>query len=161
MPAQPSVASLQEYEKTRRHLRQARVALMAVLALGVPVLAWDLFHSVSDMRRPIESVPPNLSKLQEPMATIPPLVFSSALFTPPKAAQTSPAEGTAAVVAQVDWKVKGIVMGTNRRVLLEDLEGKQKVWVTEGQQLGPSKIIRIDERSVTLETNGATSELRM
>lgn len=161
MPARASITSLRELEQTRQRLRQVNVVLTAMLALFVPLLAWDLFQSTLAARGPLQPISPNFRDLEKPAVSIPSLNLSGSLLTPSVSSQAKKLEGWMDDLPQIRWKVKGILSGASKRALLEDPEQKQQLWVTEGQQVGPSKVVRIDEKSVTLETAGETRELRL
>ncbi len=162
MRAAVSVTSLRELKQTQQRLRQASLVLVGVGLFLVLLLGLDMLRSVLAARAPMQPILPSLGDLEQPMAQVPSLNLPGSLLAQPKAVQSKKLEGwTDEIPKKIQWRVKGILLGAVKRALLEDPEQKQQLWVTEGQQVGPSKVVRIDERSVTLETEGETREIRM
>ena len=156
MPTAPAL-QLQDLNRRQDQLQRLNRILLGLLPLGVLLLGWDLFHSISELRSPVEPVPPSLEELRGSSEAVPPLQLSEVLFSIPQPA--AQASKTSASVSRPSWKVKGILMGNARRALLEDPEKKESLWVTEGQQAGPYKVQQIKERSVLLESEGALVEI--
>jgi len=97
------------------------------------------------------------------LSAIPPLELPASIFLSPHPIETgasSPATPQVAV-KEVQWRLLGVSFGATKRAYLEDLESKQSVWVTEGEQLGSSKVKEIKERSVVLEAGDKSYEIRM
>lgn len=157
-----SIASpLREWELRTGQLRRLSAVLLFVLPLLAVGLGWDFLNWVGPIRQPLEPVPPDLAGLREPLEEIPSLSLLETLFSPaPAVSENKPTSASAAALAP-PWKVKGVVMGDAPRAFLEDAEGKQRLWVTQGQQAGAFKVKRIDERSVTLEADGTSYEIRL
>ena len=163
MKTASSVTSLRELEQMRGRLRRVNVALLGLAVLFVLLLSGDLVRSLLATRTPMKAILPSLLNLEQSMAQIPSLSLPGSLLAQPVAssAQSAKLQGWADELPQIQWKVKGIVFGSTKRAFLSDPDGKQQLWVTEGQQVGPSKVVRIDEKSVTVETGGETREIRM
>ena len=154
------VSSLGNLERRQGQLQRFNRLLLLLLPLLGVGLGWDLFHSVGELRVPVEPVPPNLTQLKEPLVAVPVLDFPETLFSLSKSAAAQEPRASASV-PRPEWKLKGISTGAARRAFLEDLEGKEKIWVSEGQQVGAFTVQRINERSVVLEAEGSTYELSL
>ena len=81
-------------------------------------------------------------------------------FTP---TGTSP-DGTAAVDPRIitggpSYKVKGILVGTTRMVVLEDAEGNQKLVPEGGSVDGDTTIVKIRDNTVKISTRGKRKEV--
>lgn len=152
-----SALSLLGLDQRQGTLQRMNRLLLGLLPLLILFLGWDLFHWVGELQRPVEPAPPSLAGLQGPPENIPALNLSESLFTAPQPVAQKPQ--AAASVSRPQWKVKGILMGTAPRAFLEDPEGKEKLWVTEGQQVGAFKVQKIKERSVLFESEGAAVEI--
>jgi hypothetical protein len=160
MPAAVSLSSFREMEQRLPRLRQLNVALLLGLVFLAAGLSWDAARWVLQARQAVEPVQPGLADLRVVLPAIPSLTLPEDLFAQPPVAPRPP-PSVAAVAEGAGWKLKGVLMGGTQRAMLEDAEKKSTVWVTEGQQVGPWKVLRIEERLVLLEKDGVAHEIRM
>ena len=157
----PSLSDqLAKIERDHRRLVIADRFLIGLLFVVTLGLGADFVHGFSTVQPPIPPVRPPVAKLRVPLAVVsmpdlPPALFH--LEKPPESAQSQVPQ----VVPEAEWKVNGISFGTVKRAFLQDAEGKKSVWVTEGEQLGAYRVKEIRERSVILEANGKSYEIRM
>lgn len=153
------VSALRGLHQRQRQLQRLNLFFLLGLPLLVLTLGWDFFHFSNSILRPVEPISPGLTQLRESPLPIPELNLTESLFLSPKPALK---ETPAVSVSRTHWKLKGVLMGATRRALLKDTEGKEEdLWVTEGQQVGSSKVTRIQEGSVTLDAGGEIHEIRM
>ncbi|MBI3332807.1 MAG: hypothetical protein HYZ93_01805, partial [Candidatus Omnitrophica bacterium] len=156
-----SLSSLQAIEHQQRRLILINRTLVGVLPVVALLALVDCARWAAQSRRPIVAIPPSLEGLRRPLAQIPSLELPASLFEPPKRVESGPAGDSSQPAVQPQWKLMGVSLGGTKRALLKDAEGKQSVWVTEGQQIGACRVKEIRERSVVLETEGGSYEIRL
>lgn len=157
--------SLDQIEKQRTWVRRInRVLLLTVpflvLALGVEAAQW----AAAERGRPVPAQQPELASLDQPLLPIPELKLSADRFPAKKAeSPTAPAPGGSSQVAvqEISWKLLGVVMTPVKKAYLENSASKQTVSVSEGDRLGDIEVQRIEERTVVLEREGQTYEIRL
>ena len=159
-----SQASVETLEKRQRALALVNLSFFWALPLLVLVGAVDFIRWGVELHRSVQPLSPNLSEIEKSLPSIPSFTLPATIFpepvkpkAPEKPAQTQPQ----LAVKEVQWKLKGVVMGENKRAFLEDAEGKQGIWVTEGEVLGSSRVKEIHEHSVILENEDKSYEIRM
>ena len=160
--ALPSLQTVQRLEQGRLKLALFRRIILWAIPFCAFAAIMDVIHLEFISKKPILPIQPNLRELEKLLPPVPSLTLSGSLFPsagPPAQAET--AGPTQIAVKDVQWKLKGVLVGPTKQAFLEDAEGKQSVWVTEGEQLGSSKVKEIHEHSVVLETGGANYEIRM
>ena len=161
-PGITSVSSLQTLERQWRHLLLVNRLLYGILPLVALLVVVDCARWSAQFTKPVTPLLPNLEELHRPLVAIPPLELSASLFEPPKPVESKkPVETSQAATQQVQWKLIGVSIGTTKQAFLTDLEGKQSVWVTQGEQLGDFKVKEIRERAVVLETGGRSYEIHL
>lgn len=157
---------LQQLEQRRQLTARVNRTLLGVLPLmalflGIEAVRWASAESSS----PASSLVPDLSALQKPPAVVPELRLSSELFPSRVKKQEKPAAAAAGptqvAVKEVQWKLLGVVMMPVKRAYLENSESQQTVSVGEGERVGDLLVKRIDERSVLLEKEGSSYEIRL
>ncbi len=147
-------------EQAEQNLRKVSLAgRFFVWTLPVVMIAMftDLSQWAARSRSPLTSVQPNLESVKQPFPSVKALGLSDAIFHPPE--PEKPEEKNPDVI-EVQWKLKGVLMGAGKRAILEDEKG-QTLWVTEGDPLDSGRIKEIRDRSVILEKGGATVEIQM
>ena len=155
--------SVQALEQRRRRLVSVNVILLWVVPFLILLAAADLVLWGMQSRKPILPLTPGLEEIQKPLAEIPPLTVEAALFQPAQPAKPALVPKTAVPEVgsgQVQWKLKGVLKGAAMRALMEDASG-QTVWVTQDEQLGSFKVKEIKDRSVLLEGDDKSYEIRM
>ena len=157
--AQASILLLRDLERRRGQLQRLNRLLLAGLPLLALGLAWDLFHWAGELRRPVELVPPRLEGLREAPPEVPTLELAESLFSLLKPSTQKPDAPPAAL--RPPWKLKGVSMGGVPRAFVEKEDGSEKMWITEGQQVGAHRVQKINERSVVVESEGAVYEISM
>ena len=133
------------------------LAVLPILALaaGLDLVRWN-----AHFQEEAAPLKPGLEDLMRVPAPIPLLTLSAVLFQPPVAVAVS-STSSAPVMRDVQWKLKGVLMGATHRAFLEDSEGKT-LWVTERESLDPTTQVKeIRARSVLLEKGGKTYEIQM
>jgi len=161
MPAPVSLSTFQELERRLPRLRRVNQMLLLGLSLLIAGLSWDAARWIEEVRRPVEPVQPGLADLRAALPAIPGLDLPEHLFVGQQPAAAKIAAPPPTVAEGAGWKLKGVLTAGTKRAMLEEPEKKSTVWVTEGQQIGSWKVLRIEERSVLLEKDGATHEIRM
>lgn len=159
MPSAIAGDSQRELERRKGQLQRLNRMLAPAFALLVVALVWDAARSVLEAREPAQPLAPELGMLREPSPAVPSLTLPETLFSPAEVSVQKPPEAPA--LEPPKWRLKGVLMGATPRALVEDPEAKQGSWVTEGQMLGPWRVTRIEERSILLEAEGASHEIRM
>lgn len=150
LPSGGGVKAVVRVERINRVLN----VLLPLLAL---VIAIDLVRWGGSLRRPAASLPPALEEWGPAPVALPHFELPASAFRPvqpPKPVVVSQVE------IQARWKLKGSLMGATRRAFLEDEAGKG-FWVAEGESLGSCKVKEISERSVLLEEEGKSYEIRL
>ncbi len=133
------------------------MGILPFLALGI---ALDLSRGTARSGHEGPPMKPVIEDLTQAPAPIPSPGLSAALFQVSMEAVDSAAP-LASVVRDVQWKLKGVILGGNKRAFLEDSEGGS-LWVTEGESLGSTtRIKEIRARSVILEKQGKNYEIQM
>jgi len=156
---------LEQTEQRRRFLARMNRVLILFLPLVTVALGAEAAHWVSEERAsPRAPLAPDLRRLQEAPVQVPELPFSPEVF-PSKAARREPASASAGptqvAVKEISWKLLGVVMTPVRRAYLEDSENHQTVTVGEGEKVGDILVKRTEERSVLLEREGSSYEIRL
>ncbi len=143
--------------------RQRVILANRLLFWALPALALAAAADLSQWSRlslkPILPLSPSPEHLWGLLPEVPSVELPAGIFRSPVPAKSGEARPSAAV-REVAWKLKGVLMGANRRAFLEDSEGKS-YWVTEGEQIGAFQVKEIRDRSVLLEKEGGGYEIRM
>ncbi len=156
--------TLEGMERGRSKVRLANRILCwvlpaAALAAGADLHAWN-----AQMSLPLLALPPALEELSRPLAPVGTAGLSADRFEQPVKAVPAPAAGKPKQETQVapesQWKLRGVLMGGNKRAMLEDQSGKS-VWVSEGDLVGSARIKEIRERSVMIEGEEGEYEIRI
>lgn len=154
----------QGMERSRRRVRLGNRLVCWVLPLALLGAGADLVRWQSRVSAPVEPLPPSLEELDQPLPTVGAAGLSAELFEQPAlpvpAAAPKPAQQQAPVTPEAKWKLRGVVMAGGKRAFLEE-EGGRGVWVTEGEQVGSTRVKEIRERSVVLEGAEGQYEIRM
>ncbi len=127
--------------------------------LGVAAVA-DITLWNGHLQKPLLPLEPSLESFKKPLPELPSLNLPQTLFHSIRSTNTVAAAASAPVVREVQWKLKGVLIGQAKRAFLQDSEGKS-FWVTEGEQLGSFRIKQIKDRSVLIEKEGNGYEIRM
>lgn len=153
----------ERFQRYEGRLTWANRALIWVVPLLALVAAADAASSLAALHRIPQPAMPNLEALDEPFAPIPAAELSPSVFDAPQGAQEERAPLEAAPVEEArQWKLKGVLLGgAARRAFLQDAQGKERVWVTEGQRVGGFRIKEIREKSVLIEKDGTVDEIRL
>lgn len=159
MPPAVARTSQQELERRQRQLRRFNRMLILLFAVLTVALGWDAARSVLEAREGVQPLVPDLAALRQFPPAVPPLTLPETLFSPAEVSVQKPPEAPA--LEPPKWRLKGVLMGATPRALVEDPEAKQGSWVTQGQMLGPWRVTRIEERTILLEAEGASHEIRM
>lgn len=166
MRSAPKPVTAQWVEALEQRSRQAasvNLILLVVVPFVVFVAVVDGLLWGMHARKPLVAVTPNLEEIDRPLPSMPSVTLEGTLFQPiqpVKPAAQSTAAGPEVGSQEIPWKLKGVLKGDTLRAFLEDASG-QTVWVTQSEQLGPFKVIDIKERSVVLEADGKSYEIRM
>ena len=149
-------------EGSWRRLALLNRCLLAAFPLFLTAAALDLTAWSGRSRAVLPPIQPDLQRLEEPQRHIPSLSFLPEMFHPGSGRRPESESATPVAVRQAEWKLKGVLLGTVKKALLENGEG-WSVWVTEGESLGDSgiRVQAIAERSVLLEEGGKGYEIRM
>ena len=155
--------SVQTLEQRRRQVASVNFILLVVVPFFVFVAVADLVLWGVQSRKPLLPVAPNLEEIDKALPSMPSVILEGSIFQPiqpAKPASQATASGPEVGSPAVQWKLKGVLKGATLRAFLEDASG-QTVWVTSAEQLGPFKVVEIKERSVVLEADGKSYEIRM
>ncbi|MBI3615871.1 MAG: hypothetical protein HY211_05070 [Candidatus Omnitrophica bacterium] len=159
----PAATSLQVLDQNRRRLVLINRLLYGILPLITLAAVADCAGWNVQSGELLAPLPPNLENLHRPLAAVVPLDLPASLFQAVRPLESQkPGQGSREPkIPEVQWKLLGVSIGATKRAFLTDTDGKQSVWVTEGQQLGASRVKEIRERSVVLETGGGTYEIHL
>lgn len=163
MPMSSAAGSVRGLEKKEHRLATVNRILCWVLPLVAVGAVGDLLRWGVEIRRPVESAAPDLKELDRSLPTVPSLEFPAELFKPlhPLEPKDSEAEGPSVAVEEAQWKLMGVSLGSSKRAFLQDPKTGKGVWVSEGEKIGPSLVKEIMEKSVLLETEGKSYEIRL
>lgn len=163
MPKASAAGSVRGLEKKEHRLAVFNRILCWVLPLVAVGAVGDLLRWGVEIRRPVESAAPDLKELDRSLPTVPSLEFPAELFKPlrPLEPEVSKDSGTSVAVEEVQWKLMGVSLGSSKRAFLQDPKTGQSVWVAEGEKVGSSFIKEIREKSVLVETEGKSYEIRL
>ena len=155
----------QELEQNHQRTRAANRLLCWVLPVALLGVGADLFQWRSRVEAPPQPLPPSLEDLTQPLPAVGAAGLSAGSFEQGAAPALAPAGGqpapSSAPVAQgAQWKLRGVMLAGGKRAFLEDEAGKG-VWVTEGEQVGSTRVKEIRERAVVMEGAGGEYEIRM
>ena len=151
-----------EIQKFRTRLVWVNRLLMWAVPLVAVAATIEAATWLSALGQVPEPITPNLEELKEPLAAIPAVEIPARLFQAAQEAQGQKASLTEAPVEEArQWVLKGVMMGATPRAFLQDAQGKQSTWATEGQRVGSFRIKEIREKSVVVEKDGKIDEIRM
>lgn len=136
--------------------------LLPAAALGAGA---DLYASNARLGLPLQPLAPALEDLAQPLPAVGAAGFSADRFeqpveSAPAQAAVKPKTEVQVAAQEAQWKLRGVVMGGNKRAFLEDPAGKS-VWVTEGERVGSARIKEIRERSIVMEGESGDYEIRL
>lgn len=157
--------TLQDLERGRGRARSANRILCWVLPVALLGAGADLLQWSSQVSAPVQPLPPSLEEMSRPLPAVGPAGLAAGRFEQAAAPAPAPAAGAppkpSAPVAQGgQWKLRGVMMAGGKRAFLEDEAGKG-VWVTEGEQVGSTRVKEIRERAVLMEGAEGPYEIRM
>ncbi len=129
--------------------------VVLVLALAAVV---DLVRTVA-APRPVLAREGGAPVISRPVPPIPEILFSRELFQSSQAVQ--PVVSAQIAVKDVQWKLKGVLVGPVKKAFLEDAGGTRGLWVMEGEQVDDYTVKSIQEQAVFVERGGEVYEIRM
>ena len=155
--------TMQGLERSRHRVQSANRVLCWLLPVALLGAGADLSRWHSRVNAPLQPLAPSLEELVQPLPIVGGAGFAVEFFEQP--AKPAPVAGPKAkeqapVVQEAQWKLRGVLVAGGKRAFLED-EGGKGVWVTEGEQIGSTRIREIRERSVILEGKDGEYEIRM
>lgn len=127
-----------------------------ILVIGLDLVQWSARFS-----DPVPPVRPSLTQMNQRPALLPELHFSETLFHLERPVPSEQNQGVVKVAPDTQWKITGVSLGATRQALLQDVDGKRSVWVTEGERLDSFQVKEIRVRSVLIEMDGKEYEIRM
>ena len=154
----------QGLENARRKVRSANLLLCWILPVALLGASADLFQWGSRVNAPVQPLLPSLEELTQPLPAVGAAGLAAGLFEQEAAPAPAPAgtqpKAPAPVAQGAKWKLRGVMMAGGKRAFLED-EGGKGVWVTEGEQIGSTRVKEIRERAVLMEGAEGEYEIRM
>lgn len=140
-------------------LQKANRILFWMLPILAVAVVGDMIRWGIAVSRPLEPLKLQIKEIDETPAAVVSLELPGTLFQPAQQTETS---GSAPVaVKEAQWKLLGVSLGTDKKAFLKEADGEKSVWVREGEQIGTSAVKEIREKSVILETEGSSYEIRM
>lgn len=128
--------------------------ILAVMVVG-DIIRWGIA-----VRKPVEPLRPQMKEIRQTPVAIASLDLPATLFKPAQP-QAGTVGSAPVAVKEAQWKLLGVSLAASKRAFLQEADGDKSVWVGEGEQIGASTVKEIREKSVILETEGKSYEIRM